>query len=40
MMWSIKGKRKENDNDEQSEHSQDVEIVIRQESNVILEKTI
>ena len=39
-MSSIKDRKKENDDDEQSEHSQNAEIVIRQESNVILEKTI
>ena len=39
MMSSIKGRRKENDGDKQSEHSQNAEIVIRQELNAILEKT-
>ena len=40
MMSSAKDKRKENDDDELSKHLQDAEIVIRQKSNVILEKTI
>ena len=39
MMSSIKGRRRENDDDELSEHLQDAEIVIRQESDAILEKT-
>ena len=39
MMSSIKDRRKENDDDELSEHLQNAEIVIRQESNVIFEKT-
>ena len=40
MMLNIKDKRKENDDNELSKHSQNAEIVIRQKSNVILEKTI
>ena len=40
MMSSIKDKKRKNDDDELSEHSQDAKIVIRQKSNVILEKTI
>ena len=39
MMSGIKDRRKENDDDELSEYSQDAEIVIRQESDAILEKT-
>ena len=40
MMSGIKNRKKENDGDELSEHSQNAEIVIRQESDVIFEKTI
>ena len=40
MMSNIKDRRKKNDDDELSEQSQNAEIVVRQESNVILEKTI
>ena len=40
MMSGIKDRKKENDNNELSEHFQNAEIVIRQESNVILEKAI
>ena len=40
MMSDIKDKRKRNDDDEQSKHLQDAEFVTRQESNVIIEKTI
>ena len=40
MMSGIKSKRRRNEIDELSEHSQNAEIVIRQESNAILEKTI
>ena len=40
MISNIKGRKKRNDNDELSKHFQDAEIVIRQESNVILDKTI
>ena len=40
MMLSIKNRKRKNDNDELSEHLQNEEIVIRQQSNVILEKTI
>ena len=40
MMSSIKNKRKRNDDDELSKHFQNVEILIRQESNIILEKII
>ena len=39
-MSNIKGKRKKNDDDKLSEHSQNAKIVVRQESNIILEKTI
>ena len=39
MISSIKNKRKKNDDDKLSEHFQNVEIVIRQESNVTFEKT-
>ena len=38
MMSSIKDKRRENDGDELSEHLQNAEIVIRQESDATLEK--
>ena len=40
MISSIKDKRKENDDDELSEHFQNAEIVVCQESNITLEKTI
>ena len=40
MMSSIKNRRRKNDDDELSKHSQNAEIVIRQESNATLEKTI
>ena len=40
MISSIKDRRRKNDDDELSEHSQNAEIVIRQESNVTLEKAI
>ena len=40
MMSSIKGRKRRNDDDELSEHFQNAEIVIRQESDAILEKTI
>ena len=40
MMSSIKSKRKENDDNEQSEHFQNAKFVIRQKSDVIIEKTI
>ena len=40
MMSSIKSRRRKNDDDELSEHSQNAEIVVRQESNATLEKTI
>ena len=39
MMSSTKDKKRENDDGELSEHSQDAKTVIHQESNVILEKT-
>ena len=39
MMSGIKDRRRKNDDDELSEHPQNAEIVIRQESNVIFEKT-
>ena len=38
MMLGIKGRRRKNDDDELSEHSQNAEIVIRQESDATLEK--
>ena len=38
-MSGIKGRKKRNDDDELSQHSQNAETVIRQESDVILEKT-
>ena len=38
MISGIKGRRRRNDGDELSEHSQNAEIVIRQESNATLEK--
>ena len=37
-MSDIKDRRKKNNDDELSEHFQNAKIVIRQESNVILEK--
>ena len=40
MMSSIKNKRRKNDDDESSEHLQNAEFVVRQESNIIIEKTI
>ena len=40
MMSSIKDKRKRNNDDELSEHSQDAEIVICQESNITFKKAI
>ena len=40
MMSGIKDRRKRNDGGEQSEHFQNAEIVIRQESDVTLEKII
>ena len=40
MMSNIKDKKRKNDDDELSEHFQNAEIVIRQESNIIFEKTI
>ena len=40
MMSDIKDRRRKNDDDELSEHSQNAEIVIRQKSDVILKKTI
>ena len=39
MMSSIKDRKKKNDDNELSEHSQNAKIVIRHKSNVILEKT-
>ena len=39
-MSGIKDRRKKNDDNELSERSQNAEIVIRQESNIILEKRI
>ena len=40
MMSGIKGKKRENNDDEQSEHFQNAEFVTRQKSDVIIEKTI
>ena len=40
MMSNIKDRRRKNDDDKLSEHSQNAEIVIRQESDVTLEKAI
>ena len=39
MMSNIKDRRKRNNDDELSEHSQKAKIVIRQESDATLEKT-
>ena len=39
MMSGIKGRRKKNDDDELSEHSQDAETVVRQKLDATLEKT-
>ena len=39
-MSSIKNKKRENDDDEQSEHFQNAEFIIRQKSKVIIEKLI
>ena len=38
MMSGIKGRRRRNDDDELSEHSQNAETVIRQKSDITLEK--
>ena len=40
MMSNIKDRKRKNDDGELSEHSQNTEIVIRQESNATLEKAI
>ena len=40
MMSGIKDRRRENNDDELSEHFQNAEIVVRQESDAIFEKTI
>ena len=40
MMSNIKSRKRENDDDELSEHPQNTKIVIRQESDVTLEKAI
>ena len=40
MISDIKGRRRENDDDELSEHFQNAKIVIYQKSDVIFEKTI
>ena len=40
MMSNIKDKKRKNNKDELSEHSQDAEIVIRQKSDAIFEKMI
>ena len=39
MMSSIKDKKRKNDDDELSKHFQNAEIIVRQKSNAILEKT-
>ena len=39
-MSNIKGRSRKNNDDELSEHSQNAEIVIRQESDITLEKII
>ena len=39
MMSSIKDERRKNNNDELSEYSQNAEIIIRQESDIIIKKT-
>ena len=40
MMSSIKDKRRENDDNKQSEHFQNAKFVTCQKSNIIIEKTI
>ena len=40
MISNIKGRKRRNDNDELSEHSQNTEIVVRQESDATFKKTI
>ena len=40
MMSNIKDRKRKNDDDELSKHSQNAKIVIRQESNITFEKTI
>ena len=40
MMSNIKNKRKKNNDDEQLKHFQNAEFMTRQESDVIIEKTI
>ena len=40
MMSSIKDRKRKNDDDELSKHSQNAEIVIRQESDTTFEKII
>ena len=40
MMSDIKNRRRENDDNELLEHSQNAKTVIRQKSDVILEKAI
>ena len=39
-MSSIKNKRRENDNNESSEHSQNAKFIVRQKLNIIIEKII
>ena len=39
-MLNIKDKKRKNDDDESSEHLQNAKFVVRQESNVIIKKTI
>ena len=40
MMSGIKNKKRINDNDESSEHFQNAKFVVRQKSDIIIEKTI
>ena len=40
MMSSIKNRKRKNDDDELSEHFQNAEFIVRQKSNIIIEKTI
>ena len=40
MISSIKDRKRKNEDDELSKHSQNAEIVVRQKSNITLEKTI
>ena len=40
MMSNIKNKKIKNDDEKSSKHFQNAEFVVRQKSNVIIEKTI